>query len=94
MKNFHQHQIDHFIRCLQQQGICFVITRFVTLDKVFLYPASKLITHWQQQDNGRKSISLNEFEKSGIAIAYGINPTLPYLKAVDQLITTSKEIKL
>ena len=94
LKNFHQHQIDHFIRCLQQQGICFVITSFVTLNKVFLYPASKLITHWQQQDNARKSISLKEFEKSGFAITYGINPTLPYLKAVDQLITTSKEIKL
>ncbi|MFD1672224.1 Holliday junction resolvase RecU [Agrilactobacillus yilanensis] len=91
LKNFHQHQIDHFKRCLTQQGICFVITKFVTPKRIFLYPATKLIQYWQQSQQGPKSIPLTEFETNGFEIQYSIQPILPYLTAVDQLITTSKE---
>ncbi|GAF41342.1 Holliday junction-specific endonuclease [Agrilactobacillus composti DSM 18527 = JCM 14202] len=87
LKNFHQHQIDHFSRCLLQQGICFVIVKFVSLQRLFLYPATQLIIHWNEQEStGHKSIALADFEKHGFEIDYAIQPTIPYLKAVDQLI--------
>lgn len=94
LKNFHQHQIDHFKRCLQQQGICFVLVKFVTLERVFLLGAKDLLPHWdQQQNNGPKSIALSVFVQQGWEIPYAIQPILPYLKAVDQLIITTKEPK-
>lgn len=90
LKNFHQHQIDHMRRCLRQAGICFVIVRFVSLDRLFVYPASPLITYWDQQTNGgRKSIPLNEISATGFEVHYALKPRIPYLKAIDQLLSTS-----
>ncbi|MCD2255850.1 Holliday junction resolvase RecU [Agrilactobacillus fermenti] len=92
LKNFHQHQIDHFKRCLKQQGICFVLVKFVAWERVFLYPATKLITAWEaQQQGGAKSIQLTEFEHHGYEIKYAIHPILPYIQAVEQLLDYLKE---
>jgi len=86
-RNFHQHQIEHFRACLQQGGICFVIMKFVPLQRLFLLPASELITRWDAQaDGARKSIPLEIVIKQGYEINYQLNPTIPYLSAVDQLI--------
>ncbi|WP_261805604.1 Holliday junction resolvase RecU [Lapidilactobacillus luobeiensis] len=86
LKNFHQHQVDHFQNCLQQNGICFTIMRFTSLARYFLTPASLLIQHWQEQKDGRKSIPLSEIETSGYELTLAYRPTLDYLNAVDQLI--------
>ncbi|MFC6314987.1 Holliday junction resolvase RecU [Lapidilactobacillus achengensis] len=87
LKNFHQHQVDHFQRCLQQGGICFTIMRFTSLNRYFVTPASLLIQHWQQaQTTGRKSISLTEIAATGYELRLHYRPSLDYLTAVDQLI--------
>ncbi|GEL12509.1 Holliday junction resolvase RecU [Lapidilactobacillus concavus] len=90
LKNFHQHQVNHFRNCLAQDGICFTIMRFTTLERYFLTPASLLIEYWGKQATGRKSIPLTTIQKTGYEIPAGFQPALNYLDAVDQLITTAK----
>lgn len=89
LKNFHPHQIRHFGECLTQAGICFVVMRFVTLHRLFVYPASNLITYWQvAQNGGRKSIPLAEISTNGFELHPKLQPPIPYLKGVDWLIQT------
>lgn len=85
LKNFHQHQINHFKKCLKQDGICFVIIKFSTLNRYFVTPASLIINHFEQHDD-RKSIKLSEIVAKSIEIKSGFHPSLPYLAAIDQLI--------
>ncbi|KRM22233.1 Holliday junction resolvase RecU [Latilactobacillus graminis] len=86
-RNFHQHQIEHFRACLHQGGICFVIMKFVPLQRLFLYPATRLISRWDAQVNGaRKSIPLSDVIENGFEIKYQLNPIIPYLDAVDLLL--------
>ncbi|MDO4855422.1 MAG: Holliday junction resolvase RecU [Limosilactobacillus gorillae] len=91
LKNFHQHQVDHFRRCLAQGGICFAFIRFTTLDLTYLLPASDLIEFWDHQaQGGRKSIPLTTIKKRGYAVKNGLVPRLNYLSAVDQLIAANQ----
>ena len=87
LKNFHQHQIDHLKACAAQGGICFAIIKFVSHQEVYLYPAEALFTFWDDQAyGGRKSIPYAEITAHGILITPQIQPLIPYLKAVDQLL--------
>ena len=88
LKNFHQHQIDHMRSCLKQNGLCFVILRFSTVNRLFLLEASYLLNYWDEQnnENGKKSISLKELEKTGFELYYNFSPRIPYLDVVDKLI--------
>ncbi|MBF0843788.1 Holliday junction resolvase RecU, partial [Streptococcus danieliae] len=43
LKNFHAHQIDHMRHVLEQDGICFTLLHFSTLQETFLLPAEALI---------------------------------------------------
>ncbi|AKP66583.1 Holliday junction resolvase RecU [Companilactobacillus ginsenosidimutans] len=92
LKNFHQHQIDHLRACLKQGGICFVIIKYVTLNKYFIMPASKLFKYWEgQKDDGPKSIQLSEVERDSYEITANYNPTLPYIEIINKLIESRKE---
>lgn len=91
LKNFHQHQITHFEKCLTQSGICFVIIKFSTLKRYFVTPATTIITAWKNKSETRKSITLNQIEMDSIEIKAGFRPSLDYLWAVDQLIKLDKE---
>lgn len=92
LKNFHQHQISHMQDCLKQSGICFVILRFSSSNRLFILEASHLITYWEKQKkNGRKSIPLKDLEKIGYEMYYGLSPRIPYLAIVDQLIAKDNE---
>jgi recombination protein U len=87
LKNFHQHQIDHMRACLLQDGICFVVMRFASLHRLFVYPASPVIDAWDEQvKGGRKSIVLAQIEADGFEIKPQLSPTVPYLDGVDWLI--------
>ncbi|MBM6613739.1 Holliday junction resolvase RecU [Desemzia sp. RIT804] len=89
LKNFHQHQITHMHQCLKQKGICFVILRFSSTNRLFLLEAKQLLTYWEKQADGRKSIPVSELEKVGYEMYYGFSPRIPYLDVVDQLIDQS-----
>lgn len=87
-KNFHQHQIDHMELCTKQNGICFVLLWFSSLNRCFFYDAKKLIDSWNlQEKNGKKSLNLSILEKNGIEIFFGVNPRIPYLSAVDDYLS-------
>lgn len=92
LKNFHEHQITHMKQCIEQQAICFVLLRFSLSNRLFLLEATKLISFWDLQNNeGRKSIPLEELEKSGYELYYGLSPRIPYLDAVDLIIEKADE---
>lgn len=87
LKNFHEHQVEHMRQCIAHGGICFVILRFSTLNRLFLLEAEQLILFWDnQKENGRKSIPFSEIEQSCYEIQYGFSPRIPYLDAVEEII--------
>ncbi|WP_412990343.1 Holliday junction resolvase RecU [Pediococcus siamensis] len=87
LNNFHEHQIRHMKACLAAKGICFTVIKFVELDQIFLLPATNLFSYWDAQKNGgRKSIPLSYIQENGYLIKYQLNPLIPYLEAVDELI--------
>lgn len=87
LANFHEHQINHMKKCIENGGICFAIIKFISSDEVYLFKASDLFTYWDNQFNGgKKSIKKDIIEELGYKINYSINPTIPYLSVVDELI--------
>lgn len=88
LKNFHEHQIVHLAECLKQKGICFTIIGFTSLNRYFATPANKIVKAWWKKD--RSSLSLEKIKDWSVEIERGFQPTLPYLKAVDQFITDRK----
>lgn len=87
LSNFHEHQVKHLHRCLKQKGICFVIIKFVSLNRYFVMPASKLINFWKKaQHGGKQSMSLKYVIDNSYEINSGYNPVLPYLDVCRQLI--------
>lgn len=84
-KNFHSHQLEHFKKCLAQQGICFVLLWFSSLNRCFFFSGESLIHYWTEQERtGKKSLPLSLIEQEGIEIRLGIAPRIPYLAAVQQ----------
>lgn len=91
-KNFHQHQIDHMARCLQQDGVCFVLLWFSKLQRCFFLDSRHLIYYWNlQKQDGKKSLPLSLIQELGIEIMPKIAPRIPYLEAVDQYLVKQKE---
>ncbi|MQS88532.1 Holliday junction resolvase RecU [Companilactobacillus mishanensis] len=92
LKNFHQHQIDHLRACEKQNGICFVIIKYVALKRYFIMPATKLFKYWDgQKHDGPKSIQLSEIVNDSYEITPDYNPTLPYIDIINKLIESRKE---
>ncbi|GEK91573.1 Holliday junction resolvase RecU [Alkalibacterium kapii] len=89
LKNFHEHQLEHMQKCYEHGGICFVIIRFSTLNRVFLMDFSTIYKWWRQQfeNDSRKSIPLENIISEGAEIHYGFSPRLPYLDVLDRMLT-------
>lgn len=86
LANVHEHQINHMESVIKQQGICFMILRFSTLDKTFYFPAELLLERWQDRiHGGKKSIPLDYIEKNGCLIPLGYQARIDYLSVIDQL---------
>src|SRR5699024_6789710 len=66
-KNFHRHQVQHMKNCLEQDGVCFVLLWFSTLERCFFLDSQTLIDHFENK-NGKKSLPLSIIEKDGIEI--------------------------
>ena len=83
LSNFHLHQIMHMKQVLKQQGIAFVIIRFVAADEIYLLDSNHVIGFWDNQSKGgRKSIPLDYVRKHGTHIKIGFNPVVDYLSAI------------
>ncbi|WP_321387941.1 Holliday junction resolvase RecU [uncultured Enterococcus sp.] len=89
-KNFHEHQIVHMEQCIAQQGVCFVLLWFSSLNRCFFFSGERLIHYWSEQQNGKKSLHLSTLESEGIEITLGLTPRVPYLEAVDTYIQAMK----
>ena len=61
LNNIHPHQLKHMERIYKHGGICFLIVRFVLLDKTYLLFAKDLLEFINNND--RKSIPLSFFEE-------------------------------
>ena len=83
LANIHKHQIEHINNVLEQEGICFLIVRFVKKNKTFLLKGEDFITFIKEEK--RKSIPLSYFEKYGYEIEDGYMPRLDYIKLIDKI---------
>lgn len=89
LQNVHEHQVTHMRAAKMQQGVCFLLVSFSTLERFFILPFDVLDTAWQAMETGaRKSIPLSVFEEHAIEITESYAPRLDYLKAVDQLLSS------
>ena len=71
-------------RIIKNDGICFLIIRFVSLNKTFLLFGKDLIDFIDNND--RKSIPLEFFEEYCFKLSIKYAPRLDYIKVLDALI--------
>lgn len=83
LKNFHDHQIDHMKRVIDQKGICFVLMHFSTLKQTYYLPAQHLIDFYQVESS-KGSMPLTFIQQHGFAITLASFPQVPYLDIIEQ----------
>lgn len=81
LENIHQHQLEHIKRITNHGGIAFLLIEINGL--VYLLTAEKLLEFIL--NNERKSIPYIFIKENGHLINYSINPTLDYLKILDDI---------
>lgn len=84
LNNIHIHQLKHIKRIYEQQGVCFLIVRFVLLNKTYILFAKDLLDFIN--NNQRKSIPLSYFEEKGKLIELKYNPRLDYISVIKECI--------
>ena len=82
LSNIHNHQIKHIENIINNGGICFLIVRFVSIDKTFLLFGNDLISFIKKEN--RKSIPLSFFEERCKTIKLKYSPRLDYIKIVKE----------
>lgn len=83
IKNIHNHQIKHIKNIIENNGIGFLIIRFNKLNKTYLLKGEDLINFIN--NNERKSIPLEYFEKQAYLIEEKYIPRVDYLKIIDSI---------
>lgn len=83
LSNIHAHQIKHIRNIVNNNGVCFLIVRFSTLDKNFVLMGNDFLDYIDNHE--RKSIPLDYFEKKGYLIELSYRPRLDYLKVIDKI---------
>lgn len=87
LKNIHAHQVKHLEAVVRHGGIGFLLVQFKTIGKVFLLEAKHVVEFYRRYESsdGRKSISLDEFETLGHVIPESYALRLDYLSVIDKL---------
>lgn len=83
LANIHEHQIKHLQKIEKHGGISFLIVRFTLKNKTFLLE-TKYLNEFIN-NNKRKSIPYEYFEKRGYLIKDKFNPRVDYLSIVDEI---------
>ena len=83
LENIHPHQIKHLESIARHGGIGFLIVRFTLLNKTFFLSIEKLLEF--MNNNKRKSIPLDYFEKEGHIINDKYNPRVDYIEVINNL---------
>ena len=84
INNIHNHQIEYIKKVIKHHGIVFLIIRFSLLNKDYIIKGTDLIEYIN--NNERKSIPLEYFEKKCYKLELKYAPRLDYIKIVDKLI--------
>ena len=83
LANIHNHQIKHIRNVVKENGICFLIIRFTTLNKTYLLKGTDFLNYI---DNIKKSsISIDYIEKNAYLIKNKLLKRFDYLEIVDKL---------
>lgn len=81
LANFHLHQLSYIKKVLHHHGICFIIIKMNNI--IYLLKGSDLIKFIESET--RKSIPYSYIKEKGFIIKESYNPTLDYLKIVDEI---------
>ncbi len=84
LSNIHPHQIEHLKNIDRHQGIAFIIVRFTSLNKTYILFIKDLLDFINNND--RKSIPIDFFDKKGYIIKDSLKPTIDYLKIIDKVL--------
>ncbi len=83
LNNIHAHQIKHIRNIVSEDGICFLIIRFTSLNKTYLLKAIDFLNYI---DSNKKSlISIDYIKEKGKEIKEKYLKRLDYLEIVDEL---------
>lgn len=82
LSNIYHHQLEHIKKIINHGGICFLIVRFVPLNKTFLLYGENLLEFIKT--NERKSIPISYFMDKCNTIELKYNPRLDYIKELKE----------
>lgn len=85
LKNIHEHQVTHLSNVVRHGGIGFILVHFSSIGKTFLLDEQHVKRFYERKEDGRKSITLEEFEMFGHEVMEGYVKRLDYLKVVNQV---------
>ena len=87
LENIHPHQINHLRNIIQNDGIGFLIIRFVEYNKTFLLFAEDFFSYID--NNTRKSIPYEYFLEKAHEIKEKYSPRLDYLEIIKEYMEVS-----
>lgn len=91
LENIHKHQINHLRNIMENDGIAFLIIRFIEHNKTYLLFAKDFFNYIDK--NNKKSIPYNYFEEKAYEIKEKYSPRLDYLEIVDKYLKEYLEVK-
>ena len=83
LNNIHPHQIKHIRNIVSENGICFLIIRFTSLNKTYLLKAKDFLEFIDKEK--RSSIPISYIEKLGYLIKDKFLKRIDYLEIVDNI---------
>jgi len=84
MYNFEPHQIEYFKKVIKQQGVCFVIIQFSSIDRWFLIFIKDIFDMLLTTE--KQSLSIEEISTIGHEIKLSFNPPLDYISVLKKLL--------
>ena len=83
ISNIHHHQIEHLEKIIEQNGIGFLIVRFVHVNKTYLLEFKYLLDFLNEET--RKSMPISFFDEKGYLIKDKYNPRVDYLEILNNI---------
>ncbi len=86
LSNIHKHQINHIRNIDKENGICFLIVRFTTLNETYLLMAKDFLEFIDNNNNNKKScVPIAFFKEYGYIIKEKFYPRVDYLEIIDKM---------
>lgn len=85
LSNIHSHQVKHLKHVHDHFGFAFLMIALTHEDLFYILPFESVEYFIKRSLKGRKSMTLDEIKTSGFQVPLGFQPTLDYLKTIDQI---------